>query len=74
LEAVLEVIEHCEAEFDIKVRLLVSINRQAGVKAAQDTLVLLQRVPSPYICGIELSGDPRTGSFNDYFELLQTAR
>lgn len=63
-------IEHCEAEFDIKVRLLVSINRQAGLEAAQQTLELLKEVKSKYICGIELSGDPRTGKFDDYRGLL----
>jgi hypothetical protein len=35
---------------------------------------LLKEVKSPYICGIELSGDPRTGSFNDYSELLKKSK
>ncbi len=63
IDAVIEVIQHCETEFPIKVRYLVSINRQAGVKAAKDTLDLVNEFKSPYICGIELSGDPRTGKF-----------
>jgi len=29
---------------------------------------------SPYICGVELSGDPRTGQFMDYEPLLQEIR
>lgn len=61
IDAILEVIKHCEDEFDIKVRYLVSINRQAGVETAKVTLDLLKDLKSPYICGVELSGDPRTG-------------
>lgn len=59
IEAICEVMERAEEEFDIKVRYLVSINRQAGIKAAQETFELVKEVKSPYICGIELSGDPR---------------
>lgn len=66
VEAILEVMKHCEEEFNVKVRYLVSINRQAGVEAAQATLDLLKELKSDYICGIELSGDPRVGKFSDY--------
>lgn len=66
IEAVIEVIRHCEEEFDVKVRYLVSINRQSGVEAAKATLELVKELNSDYICGIELSGDPRTGKFSDY--------
>lgn len=59
IEAICEVMERAEEEFDIKVRYLVSINRQAGIKKAQETFELVKEVKSPYICGIELSGDPR---------------
>lgn len=61
IEAICEVMEHAEDELDIKVRYLISINRQAGVEAASETLKLLHEVKSSYICGVELSGDPRLG-------------
>ena len=53
--------ERAEEEFNIKVRYVVSINRQAGVEAALATYELLKEIKSPYICGVELSGDPRQG-------------
>jgi len=61
VEAIIEVIQRCEEDFDIKVRYLVSINRQAGPEAAKATLELIKELKSDYICGVELSGDPRTG-------------
>jgi adenosine deaminase len=36
--------EEAEKDFPIKVRYLVSINRQAGAEAAQNTLSLLSEV------------------------------
>ena len=66
--------ERAEDEFDIKVRYLISINRQAGIEAATETLQLIHQVKSPYICGVELSGDPRMGSFGDYIGILKLIR
>lgn len=60
LNAILEVFETAEIDMpNIKVRLLVSINRQGTLEAAQETLALVKEIQSPYIVGIELSGDPR---------------
>lgn len=59
IDAVVEVMEHCESEFPIKVRFIASFNRQSGVEAAMATLGLIDEIRSPYIVGVELSGDPR---------------
>jgi len=34
----------------------------------------LSEVESNYICGLELSGDPRTGKFEDYIPIFEAAR
>ena len=67
-------IEQAEVDFNIKIRFLVSINRQAGVEAADRTLSLIQQVQSKYVCGIELSGDPRLGCFDDFLPVFNKAR
>lgn len=67
-------IETAERDFpNIKVRYLISINRQAGTAAAREALELaiLHR---KYLAGLELSGDPRVGNFHDYIEVLEAAR
>ena len=53
----IEVIEHCESEFDIKVRFLASINRTVPVECAKETFDIIKEIKSPYIVGFELSGD-----------------
>jgi len=37
-------------------------------------LAIIKEIKCPYICGIELSGDPRTGKFEDYREIIEKAR
>lgn len=72
LRATLEVMEAAEADMpNIKVRLLVSINRQRSLEECQDTLALVKRVQSPHIVGIELSGDPRQGEFATFEAEMQ---
>jgi len=60
---------------EIKVRLLVSINRQSSLESCQETLSIIKTMlPSPYIVGIELSGDPRQGEFATFEAELQAFR
>lgn len=66
INAIIEVMEQSEVDFNIKVRYIISINRACGVEAATKTLDLLADLKSKYICGIELSGDPRSGKFEDF--------
>jgi len=58
----------------IKVRLLVSINRNQTLEDAQETLAAIKEFNSPYIVGIELSGDPRSGSFDTFSALIDEFR
>lgn len=57
------------------VKLLVSINRKQGYKAAQENIELaisfFKEYPE-YIVGLDLSGDPKTG--DAFLELLKKAR
>ena len=66
----------CKNDFpSILLKLLISINRKQGYKAAQDNIELaincFKKYPQ-YIVGLDLSGDPMTGS--TFLELLKKAR
>ena len=73
LNAILEVFENAEANMpNIKVRLLASLSRNGTLQDAQETLDVVREKNSPYVVGIEISGDPRTGDFFTFSELMQT--
>lgn len=66
----------CKTDFSsILLKLLISINRKQGYKVAQDNIELaidfFKKYPQ-YIVGLDLSGDPETGS--TFLELLRKAR
>lgn len=56
-------------------KLLISVNRKQGYKAAQENIELainfMKKYPQ-YIVGLDLSGDPMTG--NIFLKLLRKAR
>jgi len=70
------VIEQAEIDMPrIKVRYIVSINRtDENIEGVRDTLKLIKELASPYIVGVELSGDPRAGSFENLRDVLEEAR
>ena len=75
LNALLEVFEQAEKDMpNLKVRLLVSINRQSSLESAQETLELVKETDSRFIVGVELSGDPREGSFTTFEDELRRFR
>ena len=75
IRALLEVFESAETDFpNIKVRLLVSINRTSSLESAQETLALVKEIESRFIVGVELSGDPRDGSFATFEADLRSFR
>ena len=65
LNALLEVFENAEANMPtIKVRVIASLSRNGTLQDAEETLeVVRQKMDSPYVVGIEISGDPRSGDF-----------
>ncbi|XP_076176171.1 adenosine deaminase-like protein isoform X2 [Ptiloglossa arizonensis] len=76
LEAIIKAFWICEREFpDILVKLLISINRKQGYKAAEENINLainfFKKYPR-YVVGLDLSGDPMTG--DAFLELLKEAR
>jgi adenosine deaminase len=60
------------------VRYIASINRSAPIEYAQDVVELALRyrneLKEPYLVGVELSGDPRTGDFKDFESILVRAK
>ncbi|XP_011494029.1 PREDICTED: adenosine deaminase-like protein [Ceratosolen solmsi marchali] len=73
--AILKAIETCQTEkIDIIVKLLISINRKQGYKAAKENIHLAIDMCKEYknIVGIDLSGDPTKGEA--FIELLYQAR
>ena len=70
-------IQNCEETCpSIKVRYIVSINRTQGLAAAKENLNLAveARKESNIVVGIELSGDPRGGSFAELKPVFEEAR
>jgi hypothetical protein len=58
------------------VRYVVSIDRTLGIEEAKDTLALCveaQKENPGMIVGLELSGDPRAGSFDDLKPVFEEA-
>ena len=75
VNAILGVIEKAEEQLpQIKVRYILSINRQGTVQQAEEILGLLEEINSPFIVGVELSGDPRVGNWEDFKDVLEKAR
>ena len=63
----------------IKVGYLMSINRTSPLKDAEDNMEIFYKIKAqseyaPYLVGIELSGDPRSGDFNTFKSLFTTAK
>lgn len=53
----------------IRVRYIASINRSAPVEQASEMIQLaLNYHEEQYLVGVELSGDPRIGKFEDFKE------
>ena len=74
VETVLEALEEAEAKFGVRTAYIVSINRTAPVQSCSETIDLAIKMKkldgSKYkkIVGIEMSGDPRKGNFQDFVE------
>ena len=70
--------ERAEEDFpSIKARFLLSINRMAPVSDAEEILELFDQVDETYreyMVGVELSGDPRSGSFSDFEPIFDKMR
>ncbi|CAK1551621.1 unnamed protein product [Leptosia nina] len=65
------------AHLPIKSRLIVSINRTSSIKEAESIAELAISFHKQYpdiIVGIELSGDPNVGRFEDFIPALTSAR
>lgn len=64
----------------MKVTYIVSVNRQLPVDQAKDSIDLLIKLREEdenlknYLVGLELSGDPRSGHFNDFKDEFERAR
>ncbi|XP_055918878.1 adenosine deaminase-like protein isoform X2 [Eupeodes corollae] len=78
LETVFETIRLASSMYpDICVKLLPSIDRSKGIEFAKDTVHLVLKALKTHadlIKGIDLSGNPASGSFNDYTKILSEAR
>ncbi|XP_048732509.1 adenosine deaminase-like protein isoform X5 [Ostrea edulis] len=74
VEAVLRAIQDCESEdLDIRVRLLLAIDRRNGVQRGWETVRLAQKLGTSYgdiIVGIDLSGDPNVPAPVETMDLL----
>ncbi|XP_014212670.1 adenosine deaminase-like protein [Copidosoma floridanum] len=73
--AITQAIKDCKkSNLSIKVKLLISVNRKQGFKAAKENIRLAIEMKQEHDCivGIDLSGDPTKGEA--FIELLHIAR
>ena len=77
IRAIINEIELAEESNDkLKVRYIVSIDRTKSVEEARENLAMCvaARKESSLVVGLELSGDPRKGSFSDFLPVFEEAR
>ncbi|XP_023178859.1 adenosine deaminase-like protein [Drosophila hydei] len=77
LDTVLGVIRKTSDLYNIKVKLLPSINRAEPVDVAEETVALaveLSAIEPDIIVGIDFSGNPNQGKFKDFMPVLNKAR
>ncbi|KAG7198140.1 hypothetical protein KM043_005559 [Ampulex compressa] len=76
LEAIMRAFRACKEQHpSMFVKLLISVNRKEGFKAAQENVRLaidFRKKYPDYVIGLDLSGDPTTG--DAFISLLQTSR
>ena len=58
----------------IRVCYLISVNRAAGADTAQEAVELLEKFKDKGAVGLELSGDPRVGTFKTFEEQFKRAQ
>jgi len=76
LQSVITAIKDCEQKnLGIKTRLLLSISREEALDAAIETMCLAEEFSnSGLIVGIDFSGNPHKGSFQELLPALQRAK
>ncbi|XP_013117136.2 adenosine deaminase-like protein [Stomoxys calcitrans] len=77
IEIILHTLEDCLKKYDIIVKLLVSIDRSQGHQVAEEIIDLAIEMRNKYpslVKGIDLSGNPAIGCFEDFVESLQKAK
>lgn len=78
VESVIKAIQDCAKEdLDIKVKLLLAIDRRNGVAVAEETLNLaikFRQESNGLVVGLDLSGDPSKGDARDYIPIFQRAK
>lgn len=89
VNTILNIIDKAEKELpEMKVRYILSINRTGSVQEAEELLTILEEIKSPYIVGVELSGncfnsklkilsflgDPRGGDWTKFKDVLEKVR
>ncbi|XP_076043550.1 N6-Methyl-AMP deaminase-like isoform X3 [Oratosquilla oratoria] len=79
VETVLKGICRAEVDFNIQVRLLLSIDRSRGVQDGEDTLQIAKEYLTHekykgMIVGLDVSGNPKAGTLKDYTNILKDAK
>ena len=74
IDTVVEAINEMKVEIKtICVKFLISVNRTADSETAKEAVDLMQKYKDPVV-GLELSGDPRSGDFNNFVSEFKRAQ
>ncbi|XP_075145903.1 adenosine deaminase-like protein [Haematobia irritans] len=77
IEIILNTLQKCQNRYNIMVKLLVSIDRSQGPIVANEIVNLAIEMKCKYpniVRGVDLSGNPTKGSFNEYTSVLEQAK
>lgn len=77
LEIILQTIQTCIERYNIRLKLLISIDRSQGADVANDIIHLAISMRNKYpglVKGVDLSGNPKKEHFRDFAPILKKAK
>ncbi|KAM7364681.1 adenosine deaminase-like protein [Cochliomyia hominivorax] len=77
IQIIIEAIKEYSKQYDIIVKLLISIDRSQSLEIAEEIVCLCKEFKEKYpdiIRGMDLSGNPNKGKFKDFIDVLNKAK
>ncbi|XP_023295997.2 adenosine deaminase-like protein [Lucilia cuprina] len=77
IQLIIEAIQECNVKYNIMVKLLLSVDRAQTLQSAEEIVLLAQQFKESHpdiVKGMDLSGNPNKGKFNDFIPVLNKAK